>query len=223
MRRELVLRCAWVVSMACLLVTSACEQQQDESMPPITEGGELVFEETFEDTEPGTDWRRGKGEGGKGTWRVEDGWMLGNDIKNDPLWLDRKLPEKVRIEFDVQALSSVGDIKFEIFGDGVRHESGYICIFGGWTNRLDVIARLDEHGDDRLARDTHGVLPETTYHMAVERTDDTLRWYLDGEPFMSYPDKNALTGEGHRYFAFNVWSAPVRFDNVKVYDLTGAE
>ena len=36
-----------------------------------------------------------------------------------------------------------GDIKFEVFGDGAKHESGYIAIFGGWQNRLNIIARLE--------------------------------------------------------------------------------
>ena len=182
--------------------------------------GTLVFSDDFEDGQLGPEWKRGQGEGGKGQWQIEDGAVVGVDLHNDPLWLDKKLPEKVRIEFDAEAMSSIGDIKVEVFGDGVKHESGYILLFGGWKNTLDVIARLDEHGEDRKSRKTHGVLPGYSYRMAVERTDGTLRWYVNGEHFMSYVDKEPLVGEGHRHFAFNVWSAPVRFDNVAIYDLS---
>ena len=216
----------------CLLAlgVAGCKQSKGASSsargadePEMTEGGELVFEETFDDREPGTHWKRGQGEDGRGRWRVEDGWMVGNDIKNDALWLEQELPDDVRIEWDVQAMSPIGDIKVEVFGDGKTHESGYVFIFGGWKNTLDVIARLDEHGKDRKERQTHGVVPNTTYEMAIERTGDTLHWFVNGEHFMSYQDDNMLEGEGHRHFAFNIWSAPVRFDNVEVYDLSGVE
>ena len=33
----------------------------------------------------------------------------------------------------------------EFCGDGVRHESGYINILGGWGNTLAIIAKEDEH------------------------------------------------------------------------------
>jgi hypothetical protein len=186
----------------------------------LTASSKLVFSDDFEDGTLAPEWTRGKGEGGQGQWTIEDGGVLGVDLHNDPLWLNKKLPEDVRIEFDIEALSPVGDLKVEVFGDGVNHESGYILIFGGWTNTLDVIARLDEHGRDRKARKTRGVMPGHVYHMAVDRTDSTLHWFVNGEHFMSYEDSEPLVGEGHRYFAFNNWSAPVRFDNVTVYDLS---
>lgn len=230
MNHQRTARLVFAALLIGLMACVGCKQSKDAARsapgsdsPAMTEGGELIFEETFDDREPGTHWTRGEGEGGRGRWRIDDGWMVGNDIKNDALWLEKKLPEKVRVEFDVQAMSPVGDIKFEAFGDGKTHESGYIFIFGGWKNTLDVIARLDEHGKDRKERKTHGVVPNTTYQMALERTGDTLHWFVNDEHFMSYDDEKMLEGEGHEYFAFNIWSAPVRFDNVKVYDLSDVE
>lgn len=186
----------------------------------LTSSSKLLFSDDFESGKLSPRWSRGKGEGGVGKWMLKDGGVVGVDLRNDPLWLDQELPDKVRIEFDIEALSSVGDLKVEVFGDGVNHQSGYVLIFGGWTNTLDVIARLDEHGKDRKARNTRGVMAGHTYRMAIERTDSTLHWFVDDKLFMSYEDKEPLMGEGHRHFAFSVWSAPVRYDNVKVYDLS---
>lgn len=186
---------------------------------PSTSQDQLFFAEKFERSQLGPEWVRGKGEQGEGQWQIENGWLLAYDLKNDPLWLKRRLPEQVLIRFDVKALSPVGDIKFEIFGDGLEHASGYICIFGGWENTLDVIARLDEHGDDRLARDTWGVVPNTTYEMTVFRRDKKLHWFVNGEHLMTYSDDDPLEGKGHRHFAFNNWSAPVKFDNLRIYKL----
>lgn len=184
-----------------------------------SEGRKLVFEDDFERSSLGSDWRRGEGEDGGGEWRIVDGEVRGSQIRNDPLWLTRPLPQNVRIEFEARALNDDGDIKVEVFGDGRTHESGYILIFGGWNNKLDVIARLDEHGQDRKARPTRSVEPKTNYEMAIERTGNAVKWYVDGEHFMTYEDTDPLRGRDHRYFAFNNWVAPVAFDDVKVYRL----
>lgn len=185
------------------------------------EVGALVFSDSFERAELGNNWQRGTGESGAGKWKIKDGWVHGSALRNDPLWLAQELPAKVRVEFDAKALSPVGDLKVEVFGDGENHASGYVLIFGGWKNSLDVIARLDEHGDDRKARTSRGVEPRRVYRMAIERSESTLKWFVDDELFMTYDDAEPLVGPKHAYFAFSNWDAPVAFDNVKVYRLQG--
>lgn len=85
-----------------------------------------------------------------GYWRVVN-WrgnpeLMAPGPKNNPLWLKAKLPRDVAVEFDVRSESPEGDIKCEIFGDGLNHASGYVLIHGGWNNSISIIARLDEHG-----------------------------------------------------------------------------
>ncbi len=183
------------------------------------DGKTLIFEDDFNRATLGSSWVRGEGEGGTGKWRIEDGALVGSDIKNDPLWWTGQLPDQARVEFDATALSDHGDLKFEIFGDGKVHASGYVVIFGGWKNSLDVIARLDEHGSDRKAQKSRRALKGQTYKLAAERIDGTLKWFVNGELVMSYPDEKPLVGAEHRGFSFNDWSAPVKFDNVKIYRL----
>jgi hypothetical protein len=205
---------------------AACETREiaePKTGQSTSEGRTLVFEDDFERGSLGPNWRRGQGEDGGGEWQIVDGEVRGSRIRNDPLWLTRQLPKNVRIEFEARALNDEGDIKVEVFGDGRTHESGYILIFGGWNNKLDVIARLDEHGQDRKARPTKGVEPRTTYEMAIERTGSSVKWFVDGEHFMTYEDPKPLRGRDHRYFAFNNWVAPVAFDDVKVYRLPAGE
>lgn len=81
-----------------------------------------------------------------GDWRTVNGQLLAPGVKNNPLWLKAKLPRDVVVEFDVRSESPEGDIKCEIFGDGLDHASGYVLIHGGWNNTVSVIARMDEHG-----------------------------------------------------------------------------
>src|SRR5216683_2690597 len=53
----------------------------------------------------------------------------------------------------------VGGCKVEAWGDGKSNAetlsytaTSYVFILGGWHNMISVIARLDEHGNDRRPR-----------------------------------------------------------------------
>ena len=46
--------------------------------------------------------------------------LVGENIHNAALWLQKELPERLRVEFTAEALSKDGDVKTEIFGDGRR-------------------------------------------------------------------------------------------------------
>jgi hypothetical protein len=205
-----------MMALACWAVAGCRPSNPEALMPPPLDGGLLVFDDSFERDVIGDDW---SAEGS--SWSIEDGWVAVERAENDALWLGFELPDRVRIEFDVKTLSDVGDIKFEVFGDGATHQSGYVGIFGGWSNTVNTIARLDEHGSDRLEGQT-GVQVEEgrAYHMSVIRTDNRMRWFVDGEEFLVFDDAAPLVGEGHQHFAFNDWHVPLRFDNVQVYDLS---
>lgn len=219
-------RLGWALG---LLVLAACSRSggdagETEPAAPAAEAEQsveaagdarLVFSDDFERGTIGDAWRTQSE-----SWEILDGWLAVAGARNEALWLAQPLPERVRIEFDAKSLSDEGDIKFEVFTDGEEHESGYIGIFGGWDNRLNIIARLDEHGDDRLVgAEGRSVEPERTYRFRIERTDHVLRWYIDDALFLAFEDAEPLVGDDHAYFGFNDWDAPLRFDNVRVYEL----
>lgn len=190
--------------------------------------GTLVFSDDFERADVGADYAPAKADLGwtAGTWQIEGGRLKGADIHNATLWLQRPLPEKVRIELDVRAESPKGDLKVESFGDGQTHQSGYIFIYGGWNNSIITLARQDEHAeerkvDNRPCMQPRGgrrcVEPGLDYHWVIERTDDEVRWYVDGRLLLTYPDSAPLQG---RHFGFGNWEAPTTFDNLKIYDLS---
>jgi len=81
-----------------------------------------------------------------GQWRTQAGELFSPGVKNNALWLKAKLPQNVVIDFDVRCASAEGDIRVEVFGNGVDHLSGYELIQGGWNNTLSAIARLNENG-----------------------------------------------------------------------------
>jgi hypothetical protein len=83
--------------------------------------------------------------------RVVNGELLSPGTKNNPLWLKAQLPDNVAVEFDAHAPSAEGEIRVELFGNGVDHLSGYELVYATWTavgvnGRLPAtLVRLDEN------------------------------------------------------------------------------
>ncbi|GAB5549307.1 MAG: hypothetical protein SangKO_090670 [Sandaracinaceae bacterium] len=193
----------------------ACTPQGDPQIP--AEG----FTDDFEREDLGDVWHN---TGGR--YRIQNGWLNIQGARNRPLWLRRRLPRDVRVEFDVRSESPQGDIKVEIFGDGSSRATSesytatsYVVVFGGWNNSLNIIARMDEHADDRAVGPRRPVEPGRTYRMKIERIGDTITAYVDGEELVSLTDPDPLEGRGHDHFAFNDWEADLWFDNLRITPL----
>lgn len=154
-----------------------------------------------------------------GSWRVVDGALSTLGDRNLPLWLRAPLSENVRVEFTSMSTTPAVDMKVEIFGDGIRHESGYVVIVGGWNNTLSGIARLDEHEAQRVVKRTR-FETNRRYRWRIERTDGhTLRLFLDDAEIAAYDDPAPLCGPRHSRFAFSGWEAEVTFDDLRITPL----
>jgi hypothetical protein len=202
----------------------------EEPDPALSED----FVDDFERTALGTDYRTTSA-----VWKLTSGQLCGENARNHPVWLKRRLPKNARIEFDAVTYSEDGDLKVEVWGDGQSAASGvsyddatsYLAIFGGWRNQFHVLARLDEHAKDRkqveLVSDTTEfkrarVLPNKPYRFKLERRDGkTLRWLVDDMEILSFADRAPLLGPGHEHFGFNDWQVRVCFDNLRVMPIKG--
>jgi hypothetical protein len=204
----------WVLGLLCV-VLGGCTPQGDPAIGP--EG----FSETFETNKLSEHWNNTGG-----NYRVRDGWLHVRGAKNKPLWLRRTLPHDVRIEVDVRSESSEGDIKLEVFGDGQSKAiqdsytaTSYVIIFGGWNNSTNLIARMDEHGDDRVVGAKRKVEVGRTYRMRIERKGETIQAWVDDAPLAAMTDPDPLYGPGHDHFAFNNWKSDLWFDNLRIEPL----
>jgi hypothetical protein len=174
---------------------------------------------------------------GPGIWRIEGGKLCGERAHNHGVWLVHALPVNARIEFDAVSQSPDGDIKAEFWGDGrsyatalsYSNATSYLTIFGGWHNKYHVLARINEHGNDRkeVTVDPRSDDPRERpaiagqqYHFKIERSDGrTVRWWVDGNEMSAYSDTAPLTGVGHDHFGFNDWEVKVCFDSVRIVPL----
>lgn len=178
-----------------------------------------------------------RGELGEGYFATTDNYQLVNGALsakgafNHPLWLTRKLPRNVSIEFDCWSNSAAGDIKIEFFGDGKSHAAtkekvqykatGYVAVMGGWNNSKSLLARRDEHGkagQDLIARTQPKVVVGKRYHWKITRVGDKLTWYVDDmtTPFLEFTDAQPLSGEAQAYLGFNNWESDTWFDNLSI-------
>lgn len=154
-----------------------------------------------------------------GSWRVLEGGLHTMGDHNQPLWLDVPLARNVRVEFTTVSRSPAVDSKIEIFGDGVRHESGYIVIFAGWQNSTTTIARQGEHEKSRKELRRGGEM-NRRYRWTVQRTDGkTLELFIDGEKLVAYADDSPLFGPGNDRLAFTSWESEVVYDDLVITPL----
>ncbi len=207
-----------VKRLACMaLLLAACEEQPRLYSTRAAQG-EVIFRESFDDGQLGAAWQP-TGDGA----RVEGGMLVVEGLQNHPLWLDLALPDDVRIEFDAWATTEEGDIKVELFGDGVSFAtspnyiaSGYVVIFGGWNNTLSALVRKNEHGRQRETTNEIKVQPDKRYHFVLTRTGTELHWEVNGQELLVYEDPQPLRGEGQDRFAFSGWEAQTHFDNLVI-------
>lgn len=196
-----------------LVVT--CVRQGDPALP------ESGFSDDFSAAELSAAWRNTGG-----PYEVRDGQLHIQGARNKPLWLARRLPRDVRIEFDVTSNSPAGDIKVEVFGDGVSRAetvsytaTSYVVIFGGWNNALNVIARMNEHADDRVVGPRRPVQIGHRYHIKIERRGRVLTAWADGIELAHMDDAQPLEGRGHDHFGINNWESDLWFDNLQIHAL----
>lgn len=195
-----------------------------------------TFTDQFQRTQLGSNWRALTS-----AWKIEDGQLCGEGAKNHPIWLKRRLPLNARVEFEATSRSPNGDIKAEFWGDGRSAAAGvsykdatsYLTIFGGWKNTLHVLARLDEHGSDRLEIKLRAgsaeftsrtVVADQKYNFRVERRNGkTVDWFVNDRKLLGFSDSTPLQGAGHEHFGFNNWQTKVCFDHLKITALPNAK
>jgi hypothetical protein len=207
------------LAASVLLASSACRPR----LPVI----DAPFTDNFDRAELGADWLDTSH-----VAKIKDGKLNLVKAYNHPVWLRRKLPRNVQIDFDAVSRSPAGDLKVELFGDGESFDpdkgrydpTSYMIVFGGWTNSRSIISRLGEHDEAvKAAYDRVGteplVLPGQTYHFTIRRRGGTIDWNLNGAPYLSWTDPQPLYGAGHEFFAINDWEADVSFDNLTIRPL----
>ena len=207
--------------------------QAPKQLQALLKGGKLVLEDNFNRSELGVDWKTGTSQ-----WKLAGGEILNRKADNKGMWLNVKLPEgNVRIEFDARSDKFKrknakgeskevfdGDLKCEAFNTQPKHQTGYIFIFGGWGNRINRIARLEEHGDGEGAAvmdgPKHPVKAGHTYRIKIIKSDNVVAFYADDKYLVHYRDPKPIEG---RYFGFNNWRSRLTFDNLAIYELSKAK
>jgi hypothetical protein len=181
-----------------------------------------AFTDDFERAELGPDWVAT----GPDAVHLEGGHLSVAMAHNRPVWLAHPIPDDAVIEFETWTDDPRADIKVEAWGDGhsfyagdlrlAYTATGYVAIFGGWSNSESVLVRREEHGAARAERKDLRVEPGRHYRMRLERSGGHIEWYLDGQKVMAVEDPQPLRGEGQRGFGFSGWETKVNFDHLTI-------
>jgi len=193
------------VLLCSVCVLSSCKRQSKttESLP---------FKDSFDRQALGANWFPSGGD-----WKLRDGYVYTTFSNNMPLFLNVDLPADVVVEVDIYSELPIVDAKIELMTDGRTHQSGYVFILGGWSNKMSAIARLDEHGKDRRVKKPTGVKGKTSYRWRIEKKGGALQWFIDGQLYMTYRDPKPLDGPGHNRLGFGNWQNQLRFDNLNIW------
>lgn len=205
---------AWLLALAVL---AACKVRDP---PPVTSR----WADHFDRDRPGTDYYRTDDD-----YAVEHGALATRGPAGYPLWLHKKLPHDVRIEFDCWTDDPRGDLRVQLFGDGRAFDAaggrtivtGYALVFGGWGNTRSLIARLDQRGKELAERAAPQVIAHHRYHWKIERSGTKVTWWIDdpSTPFLVLDDPHPLEGAGHEYFAFDHGDTDTWFDDLVITPL----
>ncbi len=216
-RRSVERCCGTLLALLVAAPIAGCEEVPRLYSTRAAEG-EIILRDDF-DQPTLREWWSPTGPGA----RIEGGMLVVDGVRNHPLWLEHPLPDDVRIEFDAWATTEEGDIKVEVFGDGVSHAtspnytaSGYVIIFGGWNNSLSALVRRNEHGRERVTTSEPKVEADRRYHFVITRTGGELHWEVNGQELLVYDDAQPLRGPGQDRFAFSGWEAQTHFDNLVI-------
>lgn len=211
------MKAMWALAMTLAMLAAGCKVKDP---PPVTG----PFSDMFERRSIGGNYYKTGG-----GYKIKDGALSARGSYNHPLWLRKKLPRDVVIEFDAWSNTADGDIKVELFGDGRSHarnkgqytSTGYVLIMGGWNNSRSLLAKGNEHGKELVDRRTPRVQPGQRYHWKIQRREKRIDWWVDDmeTPFLSYDDPQPLEGPGHQYFGFNNWESDSWFDNLTITPL----
>ncbi|MFO0749896.1 MAG: hypothetical protein U1F43_30130 [Myxococcota bacterium] len=187
------------------------------------DGGERVFFDDFERAELGPRWSvdRIASEPNGPDWRIEGGWVRGDQTKNQGLWAEVIPDGPVRVEVVMKSLTPAkgkfaGDIKFEAFATAGAHEKGYSFINGGWSNQFDTIAKLGEHSADDRRAPAHAVEANKSYRYAAVRTTNKVYFFRDRQLLYTFDDAAPI--QGH-WLALNNWLSSAAFGEVAVFKL----
>jgi hypothetical protein len=183
--------------------------------PPVFAA--VPYQDAFDRASLGDQWWSNGGQ-----WRIVNGQLYSPGVGNNPLWLKARLPQDVRIEFDVRSEGADGDIKWEAFGDGRNHSTGYVFLFGAWHNRESRICKLDEHALTPAELRTQLSQLARPYPHHLEGLDAL--WERVHEPFVEWQARRSLDAlDKGRFFErdtpFVVKRLDLRVEKGKTYHM----
>ncbi|MBM3334278.1 hypothetical protein FJY63_06420, partial [Candidatus Sumerlaeota bacterium] len=157
-----------------------------------------------------------------GKWDIRDGWLVADartTTSRSILWLNRPLPNDIRIECEAECVDQARDLTFIIAGNGHTY-SGYEIVIGGSENKRVVLFKCTKETSPtevkRLARDDFSLMKDRTYTIRIRKYRAAITVSVNDEALLSSSDEQPLDDAHHRYFGFASRGNVVRFDSLRI-------
>ncbi len=209
---EAVLALSGAAESDCVLARGRLDRIRRAEANRPRRNWELVFEDSFDRTELGGDYKPLIGD-----WEIADG-ILRNGPGHSEILLTREFPGLQRVEFeamtDVERPCDFSPAIQTSLGVSTVRESGYLLQFGGAGNTLNRILRNDVQLEDRSVP---RFIEPGRWHLVVAELDGgTVRLTVDGQTIVETNDGQPLVGAGHDRVGLYLYSS-THIRALKVY------
>jgi hypothetical protein len=202
------------IAVAVLIITAT---PAAAGLDEATDWGKPVLADDFQREQLGEQWEVPIGE-----CKIRDGKLAVTSTASFYLFYKDRLPRNMAIEFDgmipdtAKACDLAGIVAANEFEPAIRHYQG---AFGTSGNKYSGILRgkVRSEGDEIVKRTDLKIEPGKWHRVRVERQDEFVRLFVDGEKVLEYRDPLGFAHASHNRIGLYTYGAGTQFDNIKIY------
>lgn len=158
----------------------------------------------------------------RGKWRVEKGWLIGENRNNsaDLIISKNKYLGNVIIEFDAKTVFPATrdiNVSFHMTWDEEQNERGLAYVFGleGWFHGCAGFERSPEY-TFVVNTKLFNFNPRKTYHIIVGNIDNILYMVVDGVLVYEISDPNPIDMDKSGLMGFEAFCTKVKYKNLVI-------
>lgn len=161
-----------------------------------------------------------------GDWKLEDGWLTGENYSDYPEFImsKEKYPGNIMLDFEARTVTPCNnDINFlwnsSMYEDKKDLAESYIGSIGGWWEGKVGLEKSPTY-DIFSATSIFKVEPGITYHIQAGSIDGHLFLFIDGKLAIETIDSHPIDSTIHSRVGFDVYASHVQIQKVVIRQIS---